>query len=224
MAKLEDHYPVEAAAALLGISVERMQKLIDQNLVDVVEHENAVMVPKTEIARLFDKVTDDDEDPNKASVKEKSPGSVQYSSKMADEGDPNLIVVKDEELINLHDQRDRCRMRLQNLNNKIERLKYQMALYKAIEQGKNAEFWKRAQALYANQLAFEKVHVSEKRGEQLVIIKDSAKGGPSGDVQAMIAKVEAADHIPEPIKRIIIEALKHGKQPPPGLLGSLGIT
>jgi hypothetical protein len=217
---MQEFYELEAAAALLGVKPETLISLSNKNLLETEEQEGHLMVPKKEIIRLFDKVSDDDADPTpeKATVKEKVPNAPKKKPKEeAPEKDtPGIIVIDDEKLKAIHQERDDYRTKANNLVDRINRLQYKVALLKTMEAGENAKFWHLASLRHPEIVAGN--FVCEEYEDQLLVRPSTAKDA----AEEKIEKIKGSP-LPDPIKKALIEGIKRGEDIPPWLNQFFGI-
>ena len=75
----KNEYDVQAAAAILGIEEEKLKQMISRGEVEARDENGAKWVSKATIAKLFDKVSNDQDDPAKATVIEKTPATKRIS-------------------------------------------------------------------------------------------------------------------------------------------------
>lgn len=197
---MEQSYTLERAAYILGISEERVRDLITQNLVATIQENGEVRIPKKEIARLFEQLPSEEaQDAEKNDVR-KALSTATPIPVNETEG----VWVEDEVLLQIHEERKRCRERLRNLSQKIRRLTQKMERLRIIEAGENARFWDRACVLYP-------FLNSEGRFEAEEI---------DGRLCIHSAPSNTEDDFKERFREIIIEGMKKGHLP----IGFLGIV
>lgn len=206
---MEKRYTVEKAAYLLGVDEERLQELIDQNLVETESEDDGPRVPKREIARLYPWMAegdDLDQAPREPAPAETDGLDLVHQGEESDSNaamDPAGLRVEDEELLRIYGEMKQYQTRIQNLGEKVRRLASRINRLQTIGAGESAKFWERASALYPEIDSNASMLIEEMNDGSLVL-------KPRGE--------EDSEDYKERLQRLVAEGIEKGHLPP-GFLG-----
>jgi hypothetical protein len=200
---LENAYTIEAAATLLCVDVERIQSLVDQNLVDTVQEGGVLKISKDGLLKLSEMDLNNDAACTEASLPSKNEREKQQHRERSKKkwNAKGYIVVEEPKLMQVHEERSKCRSNANNLIKKARRLEQRINEYKAMELGLNAKFWKLAKALYPELWSDKNFTCEELDDGSLVIKEDNSRGS----------------NFKEEFRQMMMRGIKEGHIPPQAL-------
>jgi len=193
-------YTIEAAASILGVSEDRINDLIAQQLVECEEVEGVVMIPEREVKILFNNIDDYPSSTNVSVPKEKD-------KKRADKikGTDGVIVVEEQELIELYEELEKHADRVKYLMARGKRIEEKIKSHKKQALGHDAEFRDLAVAYHPNLTG--KYFEPERTDDGVLILKQH-DGGTSSERE-----------FNNMMNKIISEGLRRGYIPPGSIIG-----
>lgn len=170
-------YSIPGAAALLGVDEEKVRSIIEERSVQTTEEDGEIMIKPSGMVELFDHISDDDAD-EEIEEKKQNNENIKKSHEKQLENNDNMIVIKHDDLLDIHNQRRNLRERSTSIIGKMRRLETKVKEYKTMENGLNAEFWHLAKTHYP-QLWQEKNYISEELDDGILVIKTTKLHGTS---------------------------------------------
>lgn len=208
---MNETYSIERAAYLLGVPIEKLQALVEENLVETVQEEGEDLIPKREIARLYPWLAEQDSDPadSQAAPAPMSPApDTQDASVVEVEANRvtgrDTLVIEDEELLRIHEEMESYRRRIESMRGKMHRLGAKVSRLQAMATGEHARFWDRALALYPQLQSAGRTGLEARDGKLLL----------------HLGVEEPEDDFRERFTRLVQEGIQKGHLPP----GFMGIT
>jgi len=179
---MEKMYSIQGAAALLGVDEEKVKNIVSDRSIPTIEQDGEIMIKPSGMVELFDCISDEDADQEREE-KHQNNENIKKSHEKQLEGKEDVIVIKHDDLLNIHNKRRNLRERSTSIIGKMRRLETKVKEYKSMENGLNAEFWHLAKTHYP-QLWQEKNFVSEELDDGILVIKTTRTRGTSREAVA----------------------------------------
>jgi hypothetical protein len=236
-----NEYELPAAAAILGVDPEKLSQMIQRGEVEARDENGIKWISKATIAKLFDRVSNDQDDPEKAKVLEKvkKPKLVKKTRlpKGAITLEPEPILADDpkaqeKEVINnakkqmsaLYEERNKLHTRIGSMIEHIQKLNYRIEHMRKAEEGKLSEFWLLAGSVFKQINHKSNMGVAEYNGNLIICPADSDCIESGNDKIAKLINAIKNTIMPSQIKDGMIQAIKDGKMPPDKIIRDLGLN
>jgi len=243
MEKRDNEYELPAAAAILGVSIDKLQQLIQRGEVEAIDYNGTKTISKKTIAELFGKISETQDEPEAAKVKENVPADKKKRSKKTtlpkgaisledepiaeNDTDSQRKIVENEvrgKIRSLYRDREAIHQRIGSMLDHIEKLNYKVAYLKKIEEGRLAEFWQTVSSLFREVNHKTNFAVGEVN-DKLYIYQgegEASDKSPNTLIQQLINRIKKAG-LPTQISDAMIAGIQNGQLPPPRVIKDLGL-
>jgi len=203
-------YTLEAASALLGVSQERIQNLIDQELIEVEVMDGNVMIPEKEVKILFSGNISEDSSSTDTSV-EKEPVLEEAMQDCVDDAkaSDDVIVVDQKDLVELYGEMTKHADRVNYLIQRGRRIEQKIKSNKRQAMGHDAEFRDLSVAYYPALSG--KEFEPETLDDGSLVIRTYGQSSSSTSTKDFNRRMN----------KLLSEGLKNGHIPPGAMLGPL---
>jgi len=242
----KNEYDIQAAAAILGIDEDKLKQMITRGEVEARDENGVKWISKSTIAKLFDKVSNDQDDPGAAKVIEKTPaakkipkipkksrmprGAISLEEEYIGANDPKVhekAVVNEarKALVKIFHRKEELHLRVGNMLEHIEKLNYRIQHMRKIEEGLISEFWLKAGSAFKQITHNSGMAIVEHEGHLIICPSaEAAVADSSNDkIGKLINRIRNAI-MPDQIKDSMIAAIKAGKLPPDQIIQELGLN
>ena len=240
----KNEYDLPAAATILGVEESKLQQMVDRGEVEARDENGKKMISKATIAKLFGNISNEQDDPEKAKVIEKTPtskktklpkktrlpkGAISLDEEFISADDPKahektVMNEAKRKLVALYRERDEVHNRIGSMIGHIEKLNYRIGHMRKIEEGKLSDFWLMAGSIFKQITHNSNMSVAEYEGK-LIICPANAEATESGNdkIAKLINRIKNTV-MPSQVKDAMIAAIKAGKMPPDQIIQELGLN